>query len=396
MINNNVVMRNLPKLFRSPVVLHDMVPYAFGSVSPEKRRNWVLMNRAMLDTEHFSVPAYPYLMQIEPTNRCNLACPMCPCGTGELGREPRDMALGEFQSLLDDMGRYLLLLVLWSWGEPFMNRALPQMIRCASEQGIRTVTSTNCHFLKDEDFVAEIMTAGLSTLIVAVDSVDLQNYAAYRKRGNVDRVAAGVQRLVELKRKTGAATRINLRMVVMRQNEHEIDRVREFARSLGADLFSVKTANPSYGNNYHDAEMVPQNPALRRYAYRPGTFERMLSDRACRRVWTMSNVHSDGSVVPCCRDYDGSMTLGNILDQPFSEIWMSDAYRELRKAVYYGKATLEKCKSCDESFAFSRTGWFSEMTEFHASGTEPFLTGLRNRFYTPKLRTIVNQIHKRI
>ncbi len=38
---------------------------------------------------------------------------------------------------------------------------------------------------------------------------------------------------------------INLRMVVMKQNETEISQLREASRQMGVDIFSVKTVNPS-------------------------------------------------------------------------------------------------------------------------------------------------------
>ena len=55
------------------------------------------------DTENFSVPGYPYVLQIEPTNLCNLLCPLCPAGKKELQRPLRHMSLREFQSLTDDV-----------------------------------------------------------------------------------------------------------------------------------------------------------------------------------------------------------------------------------------------------------------------------------------------------
>ena len=265
-----------------------------------------------------------------------------PTTRGELERPDRYMSFNEFKQLIDDIGRYLLLAVLWSWGEPFMNRQLPQIIKYATDNGIQTVTSTNCHFLEDDDFVAEVMNSGLSSLIVAVDSTSVHSYSEYRREGNVHSIVKGVKNLVRIKRKTGAKTRINLRMVAMRQNELEIKQTFSFARELGADIFSVKTANPSSGATCLDSQIVPNNPKLRRYAYHPGTFDRVCSTRPCRRIWTITNVHSNGDVVPCCRDFTGDMQLGNIFKEPLSKIWMSDRYSELRKNIL----TMKHNNSC--------------------------------------------------
>lgn len=389
-------LQNLPKVFRKPVVLHDMVHYRFDRVPDEKFRNWIRMNRMTINGDSGRVPAYPYLIQVEPTNRCNLKCLSCPCGRGELEREPHDMSFGDFRRLVDDMGRYLLLMVLWSWGEPFMNRDLPKMIRYATENGIQTVSSTNCHFLNDEDFVADVMTAGLSSLIVAVDSTSIHSYAEYRREGNAANVVRGVENLVRIKRKSGAKTRINLRMVAMRQNEHEIDQVRSFARDLGADIFSVKTANPSSGTIYLDSQIIPNNPRLRRYLYHRDSYERVLSKRPCRRIWTMTNVHSNGDVVPCCRDHTSSVKLGNFLEEPLSRIWMSDAYSELRRNIYRNKLSIDMCRHCDESFKLSPGGWIPVINDISNSGNGTVGRFINNHVLKPRVRMLVNQVVKRI
>ncbi len=386
------MLHHLPKLFRHPEILHDLVAYRFPSVPKVKFDNWVAMNRMLLDTRSFSVPAYPYLLQVEPTNRCNLACPLCPCGRGELERPPRDMKLSEFQGLIDDMEPYLLFLILWDWGEPFMNRELPAMIRYAADRGIQTVTSTNCHFLQDEEYVTAILRSGLTNLIVAVDSVSVSNYATYRQQGNVATVVSGVEQLVALKRRLGSKTRINLRMVVMRQNEHEVAATRDFARAIGVDLFTVKTANPSCGETYLDSEILPDNPHWRRYVYAPGSYQRLRARRSCRRVWTMSNVFADGEVVPCCRDYTAGMILGNLREQPFTSIWRSPAYQRLRETVFRRKDEIGICHHCDDSFRFSPGGMIPEVTEFDRG--EP--SRLRRTLDQPRLKSFCHQLRKRL
>lgn len=386
------MLHRLPKLFRRPEILHDMVPYRFDRLPKVKFDNWVAMNRMLLNRTDYQVEAFPYMLQVEPTSRCNLACPLCPCGRGELERPARDMTLDEYRTLIDDMEPYLMFLILWDWGEPFMNPQLPAMIRYAAERGIQSVTSTNCHFLQDEAYLEQILTSGLTTLIVAVDSLSVKNYASYRQQGNVSTVVAGVERLIALKRRLGSPTRINLRMVVMRQNETEIDATRDFARQIGADLFTVKTANPSCGATYQDSEIVPQNPRWRRYRYLPGSWQRERAERPCRRVWTMSNIFSNGDVVPCCRDYTSGLRVGNILEEPFTRIWQSEGYRQLRRRIMEEKAEIEICYHCDDSFRFTASGMIPEVTAFD-NGER---VSVDRRLRTPRNRILFNQLRRRL
>ena len=377
-------------------VRHDTIEYTWRSLPDEKRHNWARVRRPGFDTSTFSAWGYPYMLQVEPTNVCNLRCPLCPTGRGDLSRAPRHMKLAEFQALVDDMERYLLLAILWDWGEPLLNRELPAMARYASDRGIATVTSTNGHFFRDEEYVAELLASGLSTLIVAVDSVSPESYDVYRKRGTVEEVRSGVEAIVALKRRTGSKTRIVVRTVVMKPNEHEIATTRAYARSVGADHFVVKTLNPACGSTSLDSELVPDNPRYRRLAYRQGTMERIPSLEACARVWKMSNVFSNGDVAPCCYDFCGDMKVGNINERRFTEIWTGPEYRALRRRIWEERDTVERCRQCVDSYVLSDTGMFAESRRLRRLPGEGVVETMRGRVLSPQVQRVARRAARRL
>lgn len=352
--------------YEHPVTLcHDSIEYRWEDVSGKKYYNWMRMTYGELDTTDFTANGFPYMLQIEPTNFCNLACPLCPAGRNEMGRERRHMTLEEFKSIVDDLENYLLFLIMWSWGEPFMNPNLPAMIRYAKEKGIKTVTSTNGQFFTDESYLKDLLTSGLTTLIVAIDSLYEDNYGAYRKKGSLNKALGGLRRAVELKRELGSETHINMRMVVMKQNEHELDSLRRMARCIGVDRFSVKTVNPSCDSSFSDEGIVPENPRYRRYEYMKGSYQRVKIDSTCGSVWSMCGVHSNGDIVPCCYDYNGQMKVGNIHYQKISEVWNGLAFRELRKKITCDRNSIARCKECGINFKLSESGWFVESLDLN-------------------------------
>lgn len=362
---------NMKKYHKKTVIVeHDTIEYICENVPEKKYNNWMMMSRpeiaAQARTSDFGSKGYPYMLQIEPTNICNLSCPLCPTGRNELNRKPRHMKFNEFKAIIDDMEEYLLFLVLWDWGEPFMNPEFPEMIRYASEHGIKTVTSTNAHFLHDEQYLKEILRSGLSNLIVAVDSLDETNYTIYRKKGELGKTILGLTNLIRLRNELKSETKINLRMVVMKQNENEISEIRDFAKRLEVDVLTVKTVNPSCGLTSIDEEIIPSNLKYRRYRYKEGTNERIRINTQCTRIWHMSNIFSNGDVVPCAYDYDSELKVGNIHEKPFTEIWNSPPYHNLRKKIYYEKDSIPKCRECTISFELSDSGWFVESNDFKA------------------------------
>lgn len=362
---------------RTVTVSHDAIDYIWHDVPEKKYLNWKRMKNPVHDTTTFRANGYPYMLQIEPTSLCNLACPLCPAGNNELTRERRHLTFSEFTGIIDDMEEYLLFLVMWDWGEPLLNPDLPAMIRYASERNIKTVTSTNAHFLRNESYLSDLLTSGLTTLIVAIDSLSEEKYEVYRKKGNLTQALEGLQNLVAVKKSCGSDTQINLRMVIMKHNEHETVEIRKEAERIGVDLFTIKTLNPSCGVSGMDGDMIPENPEYRRYEYIPGTYQRIRQPCVCNRVWEMSDIFSNGDVVPCCYDYNSAMKAGNIHDQKFSEIWTGFSYRDLRRVIFENKDAVPACRECGINYALSLNGWFVEAVDFH---NRPGLTGQLTRY----------------
>ncbi len=357
----------------------DAIDFFWEKVPEKKYQNFIKMKDIEAQADNFVVDGFPYMLQLEPTNRCNLKCPLCPAGTNQLGRPRRDMPLSEFKGLIDDMEDYLLFIILWEWGEPFMHPELPEMIRYAADRGIKTLTSTNAHFLHDESYLRRILSSGLDTLIIAIDSLEQERYAVYRQSGALEKAIDGLKTVLEIKRDLKSKTRINLRMVIMKQNEHELPALRKFAKEMGVDLFTVKSLNPSCGLDAKDDELVPVNPHYRRYNYTPNNNERVKLNVHCRKMTFMCSISANGEVVPCGYDFTSELKIGNIEDQALSEIWNSKEAQALRKKLYYEKDRIPKCAECSINYELSSGGWFPEKIVFNERKL-PYKEKL-NRFY---------------
>ena len=137
----------------------DRIPFQLSNVPYKKIFNWILVNISFL--LKLEKPwGYPTHVQIEPSNHCNLDCPMCPVTIG-MNRSKEHLDLSVYKNFIDEVGDYLLAIVLWDWGEPFMNTELLDMISYATQKNIKVVTSTNGHFLNINNNADKIIQSGL-------------------------------------------------------------------------------------------------------------------------------------------------------------------------------------------------------------------------------------------
>jgi len=103
----------------------------------------------------------PFMLMVEPTNFCNLKCPLCPSGNGQMRRARGTMGLEDFKKLVDELGDEVFMMMLWNQGEPYINKCFNQMVRYASDRGIFTFTSTNGHFVRSPQQAQAIVESGL-------------------------------------------------------------------------------------------------------------------------------------------------------------------------------------------------------------------------------------------
>jgi MoaA/NifB/PqqE/SkfB family radical SAM enzyme len=291
----------------------------------------------------------PMMLMVEPTNHCNLECPLCPSGNGEMTRARGIMPFEHFQRVFDPLADDLLLLLLWNQGEPFINKELTRMVRHAAERNVPTITSTNVHYVRTDEEAEDIVSSGLSELILCLDGVDSETYVKYRVGGNFERVLDGIDRITRAKRRLGLTSPlIHLQFIIMKHNEDQIEAARGLARKYGVDRLSLKTAQVYTDDDV--TEFLPTDESLSRYDYEAdGLKTKSRLKNTCRHLWYSTVVNWDGSVSPCCFDKDVHYGLGHTLDgSTFDEVWAGDRYTRFRNEILADRSAVPICNNCSE------------------------------------------------
>ncbi len=335
------------RFFRDPIT-HKQRPHTlkrvFNLIS-------VFLSRKLKFTFVFG---YPYNLIIEPTNICTLNCPMCPAGNAMMKRKRGMMKFKDFKRIIDEMGSYLYQIGLMNYGESLLNPELFNMIRYAERNNITTVLSTNALFL-DKDNAFKLLKSGLNFLSISLDGASQDTYVKYRIKGDFQKVVENIDYLIKKRGQLKSPLFIDIGFLVTKFNEKEIEKAKDLAVKLGVDNFSlVKLAFPEYREVSKETFMdfVPENPFHSRYKIVNGELElkeKPKKKTPCIWAWDRAVVNWDGSLCPCCVDYDCKYYLGNYFDQGLKKIWNSKKYRELRKKILKDRNKIEICYNCSAS-----------------------------------------------
>lgn len=290
----------------------------------------------------------PVTVSIEPTTACNLRCPECPSGLRAFSRETGNLKEDFFRKTIGELHRELFYLIFYFQGEPYINPQFLDMVKYAHSKKIFTITSTNGHFL-DDDNARRTVESGLDRLIISVDGTTQETYEQYRIGGQLERVLEGARNVVRWKKALKSSRpHLIFQFLVVQPNEHQIDDIHHLAREIGVEEVKLKTAQV-----YDYEQGNPLIPTLDRYArYREMPNGKWAVKHAltphCWKLWHSCVITWDGIVVPCCFDKDAQHRLGDLKKTSFRALWHSPAYDDFRRAILRGRDQIDICQNCTE------------------------------------------------
>jgi MoaA/NifB/PqqE/SkfB family radical SAM enzyme len=207
---------------------------------------------------------YPVSISFEPTTSCNLRCPECPSGLRSFTRDTGMLENNFFKDTIDQIAGELLYLVFYFQGEPYLNPDFLKMVSYASSKGIYTATSTNAHYLNDDN-ARRTVESGLDRLIISIDGTTQEVYQQYRRGGRLDKVIEGTKNIVAWKNKLKSRTPfIFFQFLVVKPNEHQAGEIKKLAKECGVDEVRFKTAQ-IYDFENDPNQLIPVTHKFSRY-----------------------------------------------------------------------------------------------------------------------------------
>ena len=289
----------------------------------------------------------PTAVIIEPTNICNLRCPLCP--TSESRRKKGRMPLDALRKIVAELPPSIRTCQLYLSGEPLLHDDCFAMVSELSRLGLKTSLSTNGTRLGK--CVDEVLDSQPDELIIALDGAKRETYERYRIGADFDSVVDNVRRLILAKRARNLLRpRIVLQCLVTRDTEAELGAVQELARDLGVDEISFISV--SLGTHHTDAttrrelaeRFLPQDASYCRYERSlNGDYVLKWKQPYCP-LWRLPVILWNGDLTACCFDLNGIEVYGNVLERSFHDVWRGANHISTVQRMLPRNMTL--CKTC--------------------------------------------------
>jgi radical SAM protein with 4Fe4S-binding SPASM domain len=295
-------------------------------------------------------------LKIEPTTRCNFRCEFC------YGRyiEQGSLRIQDFFKILDQVPGVQAVEITGE-GEPLVNRHIFEMIEACASRGIWTHITTNGS-LVTESTCARLLSSGLSSIAISLESIDPVQFARLRPGGTLESVVEAIRTILHLREGRKAPLEFGLWVTILRETLMQVDRIDEFAKELGVDYVQFQTLNPmsSYKKFYSEElrknilsldEMksliadVNTSPVLRSAL---SSVTSTYHGKKCAIFTHTLMVYWQGDVTPCCLlKPPHFQSYGNLTRESFNEIWNRKDYRFFRFALQHG-LVLHSCRDCPD------------------------------------------------
>lgn len=308
---------------------------------------------------------------IEITNCCNLSCEFCP----KTSRKQEFITIDHFKHVLKQVKPYTDYIYLHLMGEPLLHPNLSKLLELAGEEGLRVNITTNGTLLVKQESVL------LESKALRQVNLSLHSFEANENQISlIDYVNQALDFVIRAKEESKIITSIRLwnmdRMDAKSKNHTtDMDSVTSKLVACTDDSIELSGANRQ---NAKILQLIEQRLEMKESLSErlkdslqlkisdqvylnmaqkfdwPGDDKQLLGEQVfCYGLRDQIGILVDGTVVPCCLDSEGKISLGNVYEQPFDQIIQGERAIKIFDGFSKRIAVEELCKRCGYATRFS-------------------------------------------
>jgi MoaA/NifB/PqqE/SkfB family radical SAM enzyme len=305
----------------------------------------------------FIVPKLPKTVQFEITNRCNLACKMCP--REFLKVKFKHMPLPMFKKMVDKL-KGVEEVILTGWGEPLYHPDIVEMVKYCKSKGLAARFTTN-GILLTERLMEDFIKVGLDEIAFSVETVrphgkgewgHMNRGALLNIEGLIRKKGVRIKPDITLQPMLQKGNKRNILDIIKWAGKHKIRRVNIGRLDTRFDPNLLRPTKKDEKDIFTSAERLGKSLGVQvdcvQYGLFSGIsraiykrFKHLIHKRGkhCLKIFDYIYVNVDGMVTPCCLlPHD---VMGDLKKRSLSAIWNSDKFRKRRNTPH------PSCKNCD-------------------------------------------------
>ena len=290
-----------------------------------------------------NLPEFPYLVDIELTNHCNMKCIFC---VQQGMRRPKGFISEKvFREVLDECAEYNTPVRFIRLGEPFLHPEIIDFCKYVKSKDILLHITTN-GLAATEKVMKDLIDIGVDSLIFSFQGATKEQYELMRNTNRYDELKANLLKVVEL-RGDKEKPFIHISSTMTDESEEEIEGFVNYWGHI-VDSVGIGKTNLSLlsGSQIKGFETIGKLEILKRQE----TIKKCY--RPCKEVYQKLCVDWDGKVTCCCGDYDNLLTVGDVTKSTLFNIWNNSrevkTYRELLDTNMHRSLTL--CSTCYHAY----------------------------------------------
>ncbi len=263
---------------------------------------------------------------VEISNICNLSCAFCPGTT----RSKRIMTTDEFKIVLTKIKDYTDYIYFHLLGEPLCHPQFEEFLKISEDMDFKVIITTNGTLLEKNKNILLESNSHYKTVI------SLHSFEANDNKTSFDKYLNDCF--------TYAKNAENKKIVVLRLwNNGGKD-------SLNAEILKqLENYFPKPWNEERNGTRIG-NKIYLQYGDKfdwPTLENNDINENVfCYGLRDQLGILADGTVVPCCLDNNGEITLGNIFEDNIEDILNSQKAQNIYNGFSNRTACEELCKRC--------------------------------------------------
>ena len=328
---------------------------------------FILKKIIKIYTPDFLFKKIPDEIIIEPTNICNLKCPVCPTTYG-MERKLGFMKFDLFKSIIDDLKIYKKkpLISMNFAGEPMLNKEIYKFIEYANINKFKTFISTNVTAINSINS-EKLINAGLSAIHLCIDGFSNKSHDTYRIGSNFQQIKNNIEIFLKTKKKYNKTNlNVSIQTLITSLSINEKESMVDWAKKIGADSIYFKSLSMGSHTTKEIKDkwnfLVPNEKEYKRKQFK-------FNYPVCGIPRNQSVVYWNGNLGLCCIDYSNDIKISNINKDGYVNTLFSKDTIKKRKKGFQKKYDL--CTDC----SLGNADYMGEIYKFnHFSGTTNYHT----------------------